>query len=110
MIHQKIHLNNKYKSKLLKIRFIYECKYMFDIFKLIFTILFASYVYNNSKLGTYSKKYIMQCILSTAYNTIYYYSSFEIQINRLMTLINPYIDLLQEYLLDNTKSIYIIEK
>lgn len=85
---------------------------MFDIFKLIFTILFATYVYNNSKIGTYAKKYqpfITQYLLSGAYNIIYYYSSVEIQINRLLTIIDPYIELLKEYVINNNKNIYMIE-
>ena len=85
---------------------------MFDIFKLLFTILLASYVYNNSKLCMYLnryKPYIMQCVLSVAYNTIYYYSCFEMQITKLFTIIDPYVELLKEYIINNNKNIYIIE-
>ena len=85
---------------------------MIDIFKLLFTILFATYVYKNSKLPTYAKLYkplIMNGLLFIAYNTIYYYSSVEIHINKLLTIIDPYVDLLKEYIMKNDKSIYIIE-
>ena len=85
---------------------------MIDIFKLLFTILFATYVYKNSKLPTYAKLYkplIMNGLLYIAYNTIYYYSSIEIHMNKLLTIIDPYVDLLKEYIMKNDKSIYIIE-
>ena len=61
---------------------------MIDIFKLLFTILFATYVYKNSKLPTYAKLYkplIMNGLLYIAYNTIYYYSSIEIHMNKLLS-------------------------
>ena len=75
-------------------------------FKLLFTILFATYVYNSSNVG---KQFITQFILSMAYNTIYYYSHCQIQINKLLTIINPYVSLLREYIISNDKSIYMIE-
>jgi hypothetical protein len=75
-------------------------------FKLLFTILFATYVYNSSTVG---KQFITQFILSMAYNTIYYYSHCQIQINKLLIIINPYVSLLREYILTNDKSIYMIE-
>jgi|688.fasta_scaffold29543_5 hypothetical protein len=75
-------------------------------FKLLFTILFATYVYNSSNVG---KQFITQLILSMAYNTIYYYSHCQIQINKLITIINPYLSLLKEYIMSNDKSIYMIE-
>jgi hypothetical protein len=75
-------------------------------FKLLFTILFATYVYNSSTVG---KQFITQFIISMAYNTIYYYSHCQIQINKLITIINPYLSLLKEYIMSNDKSIYMIE-
>lgn len=75
-------------------------------FKLLFTILFATYVYNSSTVG---KQFITQFILSMAYNTIYYFSNCQIQINKLITIINPYLSLLKEYIMENDKSIYMIE-
>jgi hypothetical protein len=77
-------------------------------FKLLFTILFATYVYSSNKLGIY-KPIMMQYMLSIAYNTIYCYSCFEIQLNKLITFINPYIGLLKEYIVNKDKQMYIIE-
>jgi hypothetical protein len=81
---------------------------MFDIFKLLFTILLAAYVYNGTILDIY-KPYIMESIISIAYNIIYYFSHFQIQINKLITIIYPYVGLLTDYIMTNDKSIYMIE-
>ena len=77
-------------------------------FKLLFTILFATYVYSSNKLGIY-KPIMMKYMLAIAYNTIYCYSCFEIQLNKLITIINPYIGLLKEYIVNKDKQMYIIE-
>ena len=81
-------------------------------FKLLFTILFATYVYSSNKLGIYAQIYkpiMMKYMLAIAYNTIYCYSCFEIQVNNLLKFINPYIKAVKKFFIMSNKNSSMVQ-